>query len=197
MKKTLYPKTTRVKDEKIIITEKLDGSNLWIFNLWWEFYIAQRNNIFKMDELTKENSYKWLIWWLDENIGEIDLCEWAWVFWEWIWMGKINYWETLTKKFYIFAKFNINSNFEARNIIYNRDLFIYPFKWQKIPDCMWIVPLVEYSYTVTIADLNQLYQQYSIGLNRPCEWFIINNNNQIQKYVRLKNWKLEEHKPWK
>ena len=51
IKKTLYPKTKRLWIwEDVTITEKLDWSNLWFFNLWWELYIAQRNNIYKASE---------------------------------------------------------------------------------------------------------------------------------------------------
>ena len=48
IKKEIYPKTQRVICEgaKIQITEKLDGSNLVIFKLNDDLYIAQRNTIF-------------------------------------------------------------------------------------------------------------------------------------------------------
>ena len=54
IKKTIYPKTERVKisSENVCeITEKLDGSNLCIFKLNEKLYIAQRNNIYGVDEI--------------------------------------------------------------------------------------------------------------------------------------------------
>lgn len=59
VKKEIYPKTSRinVNGEKIEITEKLDGSNLVIFKLNDEIYFAQRNTIFKYEEL-EENKNK-------------------------------------------------------------------------------------------------------------------------------------------
>ena len=107
MKKTLYPKTKRISDEQIIITEKLDGSNLWLFRLNGEILIAQRNHVLKISELNKENAYKWLIWWLEENKDKLDILEWSWLFWELIWMGKIWYWDRFKNRFHIFAKANI------------------------------------------------------------------------------------------
>ncbi len=194
MKKTLYPKTPRVWNDKIIITEKLDGSNLWIFKINWKILIAQRNNCFYEDELNKSLMYKWLFSWLNENKDKLDLLEWRWVFGEWIGMGKIWYWETdINKRFYIFAKANIDEELEISNLNYNRDLFIYPFESQNIPNCMWIVPELSYSWNIDISSLDILYNDYCIKVNRKVEWFIINNNNIIKKYVRLKNWKLTEH----
>ena len=57
IKKTIYPKTERVKisNENVCeITEKLDGSNLCIFKLNEKIYIAQRNNIYTIDEINTE-----------------------------------------------------------------------------------------------------------------------------------------------
>ena len=194
MKKSLYPKTQRIKNEDTIITEKLDGSNLWFFKIGWELIIAQRNNVFKINELTKENSYKWLKGWLDDNKDKLDFCEWSWVFGEWIGIGEISYWESLDKKFYAFAKANIDENYDIRNLNYNLEFLKYPFESQMIPSCIGIVPKIEYTDDIWIESLNLLYEFYLKKVNRPVEWFIINNNNQISKYVRHKNWTLTPHK---
>lgn len=192
MKKTLYPKTLRIGNNKIIITEKLDGSNLWIFKINWKILIAQRNNCFYEDEIEWESLYKWLKGWLKEN--KLDLLEWRWVFWEWIWMGKISYWETdINKRFYIFAKANINEKLEISNLNYNIELFVFPFESQNIPNCMWIVPELSYSWNIDLSSLDILYNDYRKKVNRKVEWFIINDNNIIKKYVRLKNWILTKH----
>lgn len=48
IKKTLYPKTRRVKlKSKVVITEKLDGSNIGFFKVNGELLIAQNNNVSK------------------------------------------------------------------------------------------------------------------------------------------------------
>jgi len=194
MEKTLYPKTARIWNSKIIITEKLDGSNLWIFKINWKLLIAQRNNCFYIDEFLSVYAYKWLIWWLNENADNLDLHEWSWIFGEWIWMWKIWYWETdINKKFYIFAKANIDENLEVRNINYDRNLFIYPFESKIIPDFIWVVPLLWEFSSISIDDLNIQYDRYCENVWRKVEWFIINNNNQITKYVRFKNWKESKH----
>ncbi len=196
MKKTLYPKTKRIWDSNITITEKLDGSNLWIFNLGWELIIAQRNNVFKLSELIKENAYEWLRWWIEENKDELLFQDWSWVFWEWIWMWCIWYWEALDKKFYIFAKANINEEFEVRNILYKESLFIYPFINQEIPECMWVVEIIYEWKALWIDWLNEFYDNYCGRVNRIVEWFIINSQWSILKYVRFKGWKLTNHKEY-
>lgn len=196
MKKTLYPKTWRIWNSwDVLVTEKLDGSNLWIFMLWWELIVAQRNNVFKLSELNKSNAYKGLIWRLEENKDSIDLCEWSWVFWEWIAMGKISYWDTLWSKFHIFAKANINEDYEIKNLNYNRSYFIYPFESQKIPDCMSVVKVIKELDRVNIDILNELYDEYCSNIETECEWFVVvYNDRYIEKYVRHKNWKKTDHK---
>ena len=72
IKKTIYPKTERVKkiNENICqITEKLDGSNLCIFKLNDTLHFAQRNNIYTINDLeeNKNSMYKGLHGWLLEN----------------------------------------------------------------------------------------------------------------------------------
>ena len=71
IKKEIYPKTQRVPvlGDKIYVTEKLDGSNLCIFKKEEELYIAQRKNIFKLEELdtVKDILYKGLYEWLKNN----------------------------------------------------------------------------------------------------------------------------------
>lgn len=230
-KKTLYPKTKRIgSKEKVVITEKLDGSNLGIFKIDGELLIAQRNNTFIWRpgiEVEKEESskiYKGLLEWLN-TYGEHlinSMYEGSGMFGEWIAMGKINYSNRLDKRFYIFAKANLNENLEVTNIIYNIDLFIYPFIDQVIPDYIGVVPVVLKTDTMpNVADLDNLYFKYVLSLNEhtvtstheetklvdgtkavlidintlenKSEGFIINNNNTITKYVRLKGGILQDH----
>lgn len=197
MKKSLYPKTRRFADNSAIITEKLDGSNLGIFKLGGELIIAQRNNVFKESELTSDNSYKGLIHWLSEN-GDIlrsELIEESGVFGEWISMGRISYADSdINKRFYIFAKANIDSELEVRNIIYNSDLFKYPFVSQEVPEFIGVVPELGRFENISKDTLDKLYSAYCETVDRNVEGFVVNRGNQITKYVRMKDGKFGEHK---
>ena len=80
IKKTIYPKTERVKvsSENVCeITEKLDGSNLCIFKLNNKLYIAQRNNIYGIDEIDNMEvmkiTYRGLLAWLYEHKDYLEL----------------------------------------------------------------------------------------------------------------------------
>lgn len=69
IKKTLYPKTKRIQyKNRVVITEKLDGSNIGFFKVNGDLIIAQRNNIFLINELeeNKQMLYRGLKGWLDE-----------------------------------------------------------------------------------------------------------------------------------
>ena len=107
-------------------------------------------------------------------------------------MGKLKY-PDLTSRIYMFAKANYE-NGKVKNIYYNHDLFIYPFENQEFPDYIGIVPVVsrlkEYP---EIKTLNSLYDMYSYEKERNVEGFIVIHNNNINKYVRMKNGKLEDH----
>jgi hypothetical protein len=197
VKKQIYPKTIRYSETKSFITEKLDGSNIGIFKINEELVIAQRNHVFKQSELTKENSYKGLREWLSingDNLKE-QLLEQSGFFGEWISMGQIKYTDTyLNKKVYMFAKANIDEDYNIRNLQYNSELFIYPFEEQVIPSYIGVVPLVaETSDNITRLYLDVLYDKYTKDENRNVEGFIINRNNTITKYVRMKNGKAGEH----
>lgn len=221
LKQTLYPKTKRVgsTQSQITITEKLDGSNLGLFRNGDELIVAQRNNIFSFNpqtgetNLNKNNAYKGLISWLEENGRALleNLHDGSGVFGEWIGMGKIDYSLRLDKKFYIFAKANIkfgeiSGNLDVSTIYYDHSLFIYPFVNQEIPAFMGVVPIVfEGNEFPQLDFLDTLYDKYCHEINGyldanretvtdfKVEGFIINNNNAIQKYVRFKNGKLTPH----
>ena len=196
MKLSLYPKTERIGTEQVIITEKLDGSNLGIFKLNGEVYFAQRNYVFKYDELTKENSYKGLRGWMEENTDSLNkLNEGSCVFGEWIGTGQIGYGGNLDKRFYIFAKANVRDGFDVSKINYDYNLFKYPFEGQEIPECIGVVPLVEeLSLSPSISYLDTLYEQYIKKVDRGCEGFVVNSMGGIKKYVRMKNGKPSAHK---
>ena len=113
-------------------------------------------------------------------------------FGEWLGMGKLKYPE-LDKKVYMFAKANYDKG-EIKNLYYDHELFIYPFVNQEFPEYIGIVPVVEIKETYfKIDDLNELYENYSKTVNRNVEGFVIAQNNNVNKYVRMKNGTLQDH----
>ena len=208
LKNTLYPKTKRVpsKLKNIEITEKLDGSNLCLFKIGEKLIVAQRNYVFIWNDIEESGSnglYKGLYGWLKYNANIIlsNLYDGSGVCGEWISMGKISYANSeIDKKFYIFAKARIKGEtlqeYEIENIVYSQDLIPYAFLERSIPSCMSLVPLVESHISQPTKEyLDNLYIEYSEMKNfRKVEGFIINNNENIKKYVRFKDGKLTEHK---
>lgn len=53
LKQSLYPKTKRIGKEsgEVVLTEKLDGSNIGFFNLNNELLISTRNNVIPYSEI--------------------------------------------------------------------------------------------------------------------------------------------------
>lgn len=202
MKKMLYPKTKRVGVESkslCQLTEKLDGSNLCIFKKDGILYLAQRNNIFSMDELEDNRNmiYKGLIAWVNDHKDYLleNLHDNAVLCGEWLGMGKLKYpADTFDKRFYMFAKANITEDFELKNIYYYHELFIYPFKDQQIPDFIGVVPIVQELRVIpNKTDLDIIYAGYCGKVNRDVEGIVVNYENTITKYVRMKNGKLQDH----
>lgn len=201
IKKEIYPKTQRVKNsgDKIYVTEKLDGSNLVIFKKEDVLYIAQRKNIFAIDELEDVKSilYKGLYQWLVDNkdVLEVELQSNSAICGEWLGMGQVKYdVGSFDKRFYMFAKANINEDFKLYNLNYDHEFFIYPFVSQTIPSFIGIVPTVtELNVLPSKEHLDSLYEKYTQKVNRVVEGFVINNQNNVSKYVRMKNGKLVEY----
>lgn len=201
IKKEIYPKTKRVScsGDKVYITEKLDGSNLVFFKKNDELYIAQRKTIININELeeVKDKLYKGLYQWLLDNkdylqeqlINDSAICG------EWLGMGKLKYdVGEFDKKWYMFAKANIDDEYNLYNLIYEHELFIYPFANQEIPNFIGIVPeITELMVLPTKEFLDSIYEIYTNGVKRDVEGFVVNYKNIISKYVRMKNGKLEEH----
>lgn len=204
IKKEIYPKTQRVScnGEKVYLTEKLDGSNLVIFKKDNELYFAQRNTIFQLSELdtTEKISnllYKGLYQWLkdhgpalrDNLHNNSALCG------EWLGMGCLKYTvDEFDKRFYMFAKANIDAEYNLYNLNYNHKLFIYPFVDTTIPSYIGIVPEVcELNVLPNKAHLDSIYEKYTAKVGRNVEGFVINYRNNISKYVRMKDGKLREH----
>ncbi len=201
IKKEIYPKTKRVSclGDKVYITEKLDGSNLVIFKKNDKLYFAQRKNIICIDELeeSKDILYKGLYQWLNDNkeILENELHNDSAICGEWLGMGCLKYSvDEFDKRFYMFAKANIDEEYNLYNLNYEHDLFIYPFINQKIPSFIGMVPEVaELNVIPTKEHLDSIYEKYAANKNRNVEGFIVNYKNIITKYVRMKNGKLQEH----
>lgn len=197
IKKTLYPKTKRVQfKNRVVITEKLDGSNIGFFKVDGKLLIAQRNNVFEIDELESNKGmlYKGLKGWLDENGQDLTekLIEGSGFFGEWIGMGKLKYPE-LDKKVYMFAKANYDKG-EIKNLYYEHELFKYPFENQEIPNYIGIVPVIAIKeFFPKVEELDKMYEIYKSEIQRNVEGFIIAQNNNVNKYVRMKNGNLEPH----
>ena len=202
IKKEIYPKTKRIAIDgfKIQLTEKLDGSNLVIFKKDEKLYIAQRKNIYSLEELEEAKNiiYKGLYEWLKNNgeylqehlINNSCLCG------EWLGMGQIKYTiDEFDKRFYMFAKANIDEDFNLYNIMYEHNLFIYPFDNQEMPKFIGEVPIIaDIKVEPDKKMLDSIYSKYceKVG-NRNVEGIVINCNNLITKYVRMKNGKIIEY----
>ena len=197
----IYPKTPRIPigGDKIYLTEKLDGSNLVFFKKEGQLYIAQRKNIFTLSELeeAKDIVYKGLYQWLKDygSILQENLHEGSAICGEWLGMSVTKYTiDRFDKRWYMFAKANVNDDFTLRNFMYDHSLFIYPFVDQTIPSFVGIVPEVcELNVLPNKAHLDSIYQKYIDKEQRDVEGFVINYKNSISKYVRRKNGKLIEY----
>ena len=110
-------------------------------------------------------------------------------------MGQIKYSvDEFDKRFYMFAKANVYEDMELTNIIYDHDLFIYPFVSQTIPNYIGKVPVVScIPYIPNKEHLDGIYERYTKKVERNVEGFVVNYENRITKYVRMKNGKLSEH----
>lgn len=203
IKKEIYPKTKRIPmiGATVQLTEKLDGSNLVFFKYEDGLYIAQRKNIYSLSELedAREICYKGLYQWLKEN-GEYlqeHLHNNSAICGEWLGMGNLKYdVGEFDKRWYMFAKANIDDGFNLYNLNYNHDLFIYPFDDQTIPSFIGIVPVVcELHNLPNKEQLDKIYDKYALEQHsdRKVEGFVVNCNNMVNKYVRMKNGQLVEY----
>lgn len=195
--KQIYPKTKRIPlSNTIYVTEKIDGSNLGLFNLNDKLYIAQRGLVFSIDEIeeVKSKMYKGLYAWLKENAENIKLNNNSCIFGEWLGMGQIKYGEIFNEKLLMFAKANVDDEFNVTNLNYDHSLFKYSFINEERPTFIGIVPMVSILNKMpTKEELDKIYENYLNLVNRKVEGLIINFNNNILKYVRFKNGKEEDH----
>lgn len=200
-KNEIYPKTPRMKElgDRIVITEKIDGSNLTFFKYEGELYVALRKMILTLPELAEsEGFYPGLKEFLAE-FGELlqnELCEKSAICGEWLGMGNIKY--DFDVPWLMFAKANVkweDEKFKLYNICYDYELFIYPFASQAVPGFIMFVPLVaEVSYLPDKRAMDKLYDEYCAGKDRPVEGFVMHYGSYVQKYVRMKRGKIVEYK---
>jgi len=215
LKKTLYPKTQRVSNNKAVVTEKLDGSNLGIGVLEDVncLVVAQRNHVFFLQDIEdlegyKDKLYKGLYGWLREHWQHLSAIHPnSVVFGEWIGMGKIKY--DFENKWHIFAKgilecelrdgvywkkkLELIEDASVRKIDYTLENLVYPFGGA-VPDFITTVPLVDvFDIYPTKEQLDDLYAQYEDLVGRKVEGMIVNHQNNISKYARYKNGKPQEH----
>ena len=148
IKVKLYPSTNRTGADtgEILVTEKLDGSNLGIGKKDGEIYLAFRNNVILARNYdkpgNKELVYNGLSQWLKDNLDSLekDIVEGAWMYGEWIGMAHIKY--PFNHTFNMFAKANLVGEFERlKNLNYNRELFKYVFTEQEIPEYVRLVQI--------------------------------------------------------
>ncbi len=195
--KQIYPKTKRIPlSNTIYVTEKIDGSNLGLFNLNDKLYIAQRGLVFSIDEIeeVKSKMYRGLYAWLKENAENIKLNKNSCIFGEWLGMGQIKYGEIFNEKLLMFAKANVDDEFNVTNLKYDHSLFKYSFINEERPTSIGLVPMVSILNKMpTKEELDKIYENYLNLVNRKVEGLIVNLNNNILKYVRFKNGKEEEH----
>lgn len=205
VKTTIYGKTKRLGavNSKHVITEKLDGANIAFFKYEGGLHVAQRNTIFMPRELNDSlacaSMYKGLFGWLQDYgpLLEEDLQPNACIHGEWIGMGCLGYGDEF-KRFVQFAKSNIqriDGVFSTKNVYYDHELFKWSYVSQAQPEFIESVPIIaEVDVTPDKFYLDHLYLNYTMDLERNCEGFIVNTNNTIVKYVRMKNGTLTEHK---
>ena len=201
VERVLYPKTKRFSDkDEIIITEKMDGSNLGFYKYNEVLFIAQRNQVFALHEIdTKEVRgalYKGLYDWLVKNGEELQerLVKNAVIFGEWIGMGRIQYPEEFNYNFFQFAKANMENWNEITNLKYDSDLFKYSFVNQEKPDFIRQVRTIRKMQSVSLESLDALYDETVEDEDRNVEGFIlIYPHGNIEKYVRFKRGRLVPH----
>lgn len=207
IKKTLYPKTTRIgtSSVNIQITEKLDGSNLGFYVLPTsegekkELYVAQRNYIFTLTEAFNNEEiqghfYKGLKAFLEIHGEELkeSIYPGSVIFGEWIGMGKISYQNT--KPYYMFAKARYDGKTLSK-LVYEVDLLHYAFLDQVIPVFMDIVPVItRLSHYPTVEHLDKIYDDYILQVDRRVEGFVVHYKGEVEKYVRFKNGRMTPHK---
>lgn len=197
LKKMIYPKTKRLSNNnKWLITEKVDGSNLTIFKYNGELCIAQRNWIFKASELDefKDKLYGGLYGWVQGFKDDLvnNLHEGSAIIGEWLGMSKGDYKKSFDHRFLIFAKANVNNKLDLYNIIYDPECFKYPFIGQSIPPYIGVVPILDCrDIKPSVDELDVLYANYKP--NRYVEGFVVSNGTVALKYVRMKSGELEEH----
>lgn len=209
LKQSLYPKTTRLPMKPSFqVTEKLDGSNLCFFVSFGRLFIAQRNNVYTLEEALSPSFdrgllYKGLYQFLvdrGETLKE-SIFEGSAICGEWMGMGKLKYPEYLANRFVMFAKARVvldeaNPDWISFNQFkYDVSTFAFAFNNQDMTSFIEVVPVVKHVDYVglSIEAMDELYELYTNSVGRPVEGFVAHVGDTIFKYVRMKNGKIEPH----
>jgi len=208
LKQSIYPKTQRLPLAPTIqITEKVDGSNLVLFSANGKLWVAQRNSMFKLEDIKNktiksDSLYRGLYQFLMDHGDDLekDIYEGSAICGEWLGMGKLKYDNAFAPhRFLMFGKARIDdqdSPTTLSRLVYTRDVLGYAFNEGVIPSYIGVVPLVEVAHSyeaLTLPYLDALYERYTEKVGRPVEGFVIQYAGGILKYVRMKNGKIEPH----
>lgn len=142
--------------------------------------------------------YKGIHLFLEENGADLEekLYDGSAICGEWVVKHQISYGNRFNTRFLLFAKARVietNNGFSLQNIVYNLDL-IHWAMGETLPDYLDTVPFVyELDHYPNLEELDKIYLEYSEKQDSNVEWFVINDNNKIEKYVRFKNGGLEPH----
>lgn len=168
-KKSLYGKTSRLS-KQIVVTEKLDGSNLIFLKKDGKIHVATRNYIYPLEgiEQYKDRLYKGLCEWLQEN--KFDMPEGTVLMGEWMGMGRK--YKRQFKKFNLFAVGKYQND-QLIETIYDIDLV-------QLPEFMGKVPVVQVD--ADIRNLQEILDDYRKKVDDEVEGLIV----QISPYTVVK-----------
>lgn len=185
MEELNYPKTARIKKNKLVITEKLDGATLGIFKYNNELLIFQRTKSFFSYELDEiQTLYKGLYKWINKNEEELlnSLGEGQGFFGEWIGMGQIKYGDKLgDNKLFIFCTGQINEDKEILFLTYRHNEFDSYFN-NDIPKFLSKVTIITETNNLDI-DYKELFENYQKTKDYMVEGLVICWENNVRKYV--------------
>ena len=208
VKVKLYPPTKRIGGTSIYqITEKIDGENIGFYKWQGKLYIAQRNNIFTLDEILAEKNamYKGLNEFIIEHGKDLEerLYDGSAVFGEWLGDTSHGYPKgTYDKLVYLFCKTRVLNQYEVdKNMNHEHEHIRYAFSGRtglepEIPPYVGVVPLVKkQDFEPSVEHLNWLYANYCDQVQRKVEGFVVYSceHKSLKKYVRLKRGMLTEH----
>ncbi len=195
IKKTMYPKTLRITDDRYVVTEKLDGSNLGIANVNGELVYFTRKWMISANNVSEAQYPELRLFnemYEDEIMSYLPIN--TVVFGEWIGQGRIKYKidkTDMSKRFYAFAFAGLRPDFmkpEAERFTYIK--YVHEWKHEELEQPEWI-NFVPYLGTAETKDeAIGLYREVSLLDNESVsEGLVIRNGNVPRKYVVHKHGK--------